>query len=107
MQLTNGTSYDLDEREFEAIKQAVARGDKNIQVQGDFIMVAAIVAIQGEDKAQEALNKRNGRYECVHGFWHDKYDKCYGHVGEIKPKSASDIKVIEDWKKKILGDGNE
>lgn len=87
LSLTNKTSYSLNPEEGEAVLDAIQRGDKYVILQGDYIMLAAIIAIQDENRFDEAEHLRNGDYRCAFGEWHTRYDKCYGH--DPKPRETT------------------
>lgn len=79
LSMTNNTSYELEEDDFQKVLEAVESGAKHVVIQGDFLMVASIVAIQDSGLLEEAARRKNGEYQCVHGHWHQRWDKCYGH----------------------------
>lgn len=79
MTLTNKTTYELDEKQATALLEAVRRGEKFAIVQGDYIMLNAIVAIQNESRMEDLMHTRSGDYKCVFGEWHSKGTQCYGH----------------------------
>lgn len=79
MTLTNKTSYSLNDDQQAAITKALDAGTKYIVLNGDLIMVAAIIGIQDEAIFDEIDHAKNHDYKCVHGQWHGRDDKCYGH----------------------------
>jgi len=53
MTLTNKTTYTLDENESKAVMGAMQKGLKYALIQGDYIMLNSIVAIQDDEKFEE------------------------------------------------------
>lgn len=92
MTLTNKTTYTLDENESKAVMGAMQKGLKYALIQGDYIMLNSIVAIQDDEKFEEIEHIKAGQYKCVFNQWHFKGDTCFGH----DPKPVS---VEAGWKK--------
>lgn len=82
LSLTNGTQYTLNDEQYTALKAVLDKGSTRfVVIEGDLIMVNAIIAIQDEEKGEEAIHRRNGDYQCSHGFWHSRGERCFGHDG--------------------------
>lgn len=102
MTLTNKTTYELSESESKAVLEAVKSGKKYALIQGDYIMLNAIVAIQDESKLEEMNHLRAGDYKCVFDKWHIRGDRCFGHdpvISELEPgfmKLNSD-NIRDNW----------
>lgn len=79
LSLTNKTTYALNSNEAKGVLAAIEAGERYAIVQGDYIMLNAIIAIQDDEKLSEAEHIRNGDYRCAHGYWHTKHDVCHGH----------------------------
>lgn len=96
MTLTNKTTYSLNEQESKGVLDAIQSSAKFVIVQGDYVMLNSIVAIQSEDRAQEAERLRAGDYKCNFGKWHTRYDKCYGHDAAFKTNEDGWVALNDD-----------
>lgn len=88
--LTNKTVYDLSKTEAEQVLEAIQSDERYAIVQGDYIMLNAIIAIQDDARVEESDHIRNGDYKCAHGEWHMRNDQCYGHDPKISQYAEID-----------------
>lgn len=96
MTLTNKTNYDLSTDEAKAVLEAIQENSKYVILQGDYIMLNSIVAIQADEKIAEAERVRAGDYKCNFGKWHQRHDKCYGHDAMFKTNESKWTALNDD-----------
>lgn len=93
--LTNKTHYLINEGQQQALLTAIDKGAKYVVLKGDVLMTAAIIGIQDEEIFEEIEHRKNLDYKCVHGKWHGRDDRCYGHDAPL-PQVGSDKRLKAD-----------
>lgn len=88
--LTNKTTYLLNESESQQVMRAMDAGARYIELQGDVIMLNAVIGIQSEERMDEVEHRKNHDYKCSHGRWHGRDDKCFGHDAVLADKTNTE-----------------
>jgi hypothetical protein len=65
----------LEKARADIVKQAVRRGDKFVEIGGEFINTFSIVGIFKAETMAEKIRRRNGDWQCEHGEWWRKDDR--------------------------------
>src|SRR3990167_3133105 len=87
----------LEKERAEIIREAVKRGDKFVEINGELMNTSAVVGIFNAQTMAEKIRRRNGEWQCEHGNWWAKMDsKCECRSKEEKErrdKISSEIKT--------------
>lgn len=83
--INDGTTYKVTKEQSESIAKLIASGDDcMVSINGQLISVKSIKSILDDEAHNNYLRIRAGDYKCLHGEWHNKGDRCYGHRGSIE-----------------------
>jgi hypothetical protein len=76
MILKDGSRFFLDDREAEAIKQAVKGGSNYLEIGDSLISIHDFSRLVGSENYEQANREKRGEWKCKYGNWHGKFDTC-------------------------------
>ena len=77
--MRNGVEVWIEQDKIQALKNALMSSKEHsrfIEVDGKVINTADVVGIFDPKTMEDMTHRKNGRYKCQFGVWHERNDKC-------------------------------